>query len=61
MGNSNVGKSNLSFRFLKNEFYEYQQPTIGIDYQTKVVRVEGKVVSVKLWDTAGQERYYSMV
>lgn len=53
MGNSNVGKSNLSFRFLKNEFYEYQQPTIGIDYQTKVVRVEGKVVSVKLWDTAG--------
>lgn len=32
LGNSNVGKSNIALRFLKNEFNDSQQPTIGIDY-----------------------------
>ena len=34
--------------------------TIGVEFATKVVDVEGESVKVQIWDTAGQERYRSM-
>lgn len=32
-------------------------PTIGVDFKTKVINVEGKKIKLQLWDTAGQERF----
>ncbi len=29
----------------------------GVDFQTKVLEVDGRVIALQLWDTAGQERY----
>ena len=36
-------------------------PTIGIDYQFKLIKIDNKTVNIKLWDTAGQEKFQSMV
>ncbi len=32
----------------------------GVDFYSKSLKVDDKVVSLQLWDTAGQERYQSV-
>lgn len=56
IGDSGVGKSNLLSRFTKNEFNLESKSTIGVEFATKTLKVEGKVVKAQIWDTAGQER-----
>ncbi|KAH3765705.1 rab11A, RAB family GTPase [Pelomyxa schiedti] len=57
IGDSGVGKSNLLARFARNEFQLETKSTIGVEFATKNVPCEGKVVKAQIWDTAGQERY----
>ena len=44
IGDSGVGKSNLMSRFTKNEFTLESKTTIGVEFATKSVIVESKVV-----------------
>jgi small GTP-binding protein len=60
VGDSGVGKSNIISRFTKNEFNLESKTTIGVEFATKVVEIEGRQLKVQIWDTAGQERYRSM-
>jgi Rab family protein len=30
------------------------KPTVGIDFVTKTMQVEGQTIRMQLWDTAGQ-------
>nr|CAA98184.1 RAB11H [Lotus japonicus] len=57
IGDSGVGKSNLLSRFTKNEFSLESKSTIGVEFATRSIRVDDKVVKAQVWDTAGQERY----
>lgn len=61
LGDASVGKSCLVVRFSKDEFHEYQEPTIGAAFMTQSVNVdEDYTVKFEIWDTAGQERYRSL-
>ncbi|KAL2476702.1 Ras-related protein RABA1f [Abeliophyllum distichum] len=57
IGDSGVGKTNLLSRFTRNEFSLESKSTIGVEFATRSIRVEDKVVKAQIWDTAGQERY----
>lgn len=57
IGDSGVGKSNLLSRFTRNEFNLESKSTIGVEFATRSIKVDGKVVKAQIWDTAGQERY----
>ncbi|EJU05816.1 ras-domain-containing protein [Dacryopinax primogenitus] len=57
IGDSGVGKSNLLSRFTRNEFNPDSKSTIGVEFATRSLEVDGKVVKAQIWDTAGQERY----
>jgi len=57
IGDSGVGKSNLLSRFTKNEFNLESKTTIGVEFATKTVEIDGKIIKSQIWDTAGQERY----
>jgi len=57
IGDSGVGKSNLLSRFTRNEFSLESKSTIGVEFATRSIHVEDKVVKAQIWDTAGQERY----
>lgn len=57
IGDSGVGKSNLLSRFTRNEFLVESKPTIGVEFATRTLQVDGKVIKAQIWDTAGQERY----
>jgi Ras-related protein Rab-11A len=56
IGDSGVGKSNLLLRFTRNEFNLESKSTIGVEFATKSLNIDGKVIKAQIWDTAGQER-----
>jgi Ras-related protein Rab-1A len=60
IGDSTVGKTSLLFQY-NNQLNPLKQvATVGIDYFTKDVVIEKKVIRTKIWDTAGQERFRSI-
>ena len=60
LGESAVGKSSLVLRFVKGQFHEYQESTIGAAFLTQTVSVDDTTVKLELWDTAGQERFVNL-
>ncbi|XP_014256594.1 ras-related protein Rab-5C isoform X2 [Cimex lectularius] len=60
LGESAVGKSSLVLRFVKGQFHEFQESTIGAAFLTQTVCLDDMTVKFEIWDTAGQERYHSL-
>ncbi|KAL3853915.1 hypothetical protein ACJMK2_013229 [Sinanodonta woodiana] len=62
LGDQGVGKSSIALRFVRGEFNEHGEATIGAAFLTQTINVSGPGQSVKfdIWDTAGQERYHSL-
>lgn len=57
VGDSNVGKTCLTYRFCEGKFLEKSEATIGVDFRERTVEVNGEEIKLQLWDTAGQERF----
>ena len=57
IGDSNVGKTSIMKRYCNNQFSPSYISTVGIDFETKYLRLNGKIINLQIWDTAGQERY----
>ncbi|GFZ09593.1 ras-related small GTP-binding family protein [Actinidia rufa] len=52
-----AGKSSLVLRFVKGQFLEFQESTIGAAFFSQTLAVNDATVKFEIWDTAGQERY----
>ncbi|XP_067663705.1 putative Ras-related protein Rab-33 [Haliotis asinina] len=57
IGDSNVGKTCLTYRFCSGKFPDKTEATIGVDFREKQVNIDKEHVKLQLWDTAGQERF----
>lgn len=54
-------QSSLVLRFVKDQFDDYRESTIGAAFLTQTVSLdENTTVKFEIWDTAGQERYKSL-
>ncbi|KAI5169790.1 Ras-related protein Rab-11A [Pancytospora epiphaga] len=60
IGDSNVGKTSILSRLVKNTIPEESKPTIGVEFGTKTFTIDGTVIKAQIWDTAGQERYHAI-
>ncbi|XP_055804036.1 ras-related protein RHN1 isoform X1 [Solanum dulcamara] len=60
LGDMGAGKSSLVIRFVKGQFLEFQESTIGAAFFSSAVSVNNSTVKFEIWDTAGQERYHSL-
>lgn len=61
IGDSTVGKSSLLKCFTDGTFAEVSDPTVGVDFFARVLKVaDGTPIKLQLWDTAGQERFRSI-
>jgi len=60
LGESSVGKSSIVLKFVQEAFHEFQEPTIGAAFMSKMLSVDNSPVKFEIWDTAGQERYHSL-
>ena len=56
IGDSGVGKTNLLSRFARNEFSLESKSTVGVEFATRTIHVDNKLIKAQIWDTAGQER-----
>jgi small GTP-binding protein len=58
-GDGGVGKTSLIRRYATGKFKESRVLTIGVDFQTQVVEINGRPIKLSIWDIAGQERFGS--
>ena len=57
LGDSNVGKTSLIKRFIKNKFDSNDSSTVGLEFENKKVKINDKIIQLNIMDTAGQEKY----
>ncbi|XP_031269378.1 ras-related protein Rab5-like isoform X1 [Pistacia vera] len=60
LGDMGTGKTSLVLRFVKGQFFDFQESTIGAAFFTQVLSLNEATVKFDIWDTAGQERYHSL-
>jgi small GTP-binding protein len=52
LGSESVGKTALIKRFCSFRFIENSSPTVGSNFETRLVEVNGRKIALQLWDTA---------
>ncbi|KAL3535761.1 hypothetical protein ACH5RR_004222 [Cinchona calisaya] len=60
LGDMGTGKTSLALRFVKGQFHDFEESTIGAAFFTQVLSLNEATVKFDIWDTAGQERYHSL-
>ena len=60
IGNSSVGKSCITMRYIHESFAEEFTSTIGVEYGSKNITINEKIYKIQIWDTAGQENFRSI-
>ncbi|OMJ11028.1 putative Ras-related protein Rab7 [Smittium culicis] len=60
LGDSGVGKTSLMNQYVNRKFTGQYKATIGADFLTREVLIDGKLITMQIWDTAGQERFQSL-
>ncbi len=60
VGDCGVGKSTLLQKYTDSNFNLHYNPTIGVDFTSKIIEVNKTKVKLHIWDTAGQERFRSI-
>ncbi|GAA5850805.1 hypothetical protein JCM9279_003930 [Rhodotorula babjevae] len=62
LGDAACGKSSLLVRLTDNRFLQHSEPTIGVEFGSRIVEINegddaGKRIKLQIWDTAGQESF----
>lgn len=57
VGDGAVGKTALALRYTKNTFSEDYLLTLGVNFLSKLIKVNNKNIKLQIWDTGGQELF----
>ncbi len=60
-GEGGVGKTTLLLKYVNGSFVETTGMTIGIQFHTKNVKLDGVDYTLSLWDLGGQDRFRFML
>jgi small GTP-binding protein len=67
VGNSGIGKTSFMNHIIEKaskkpkDFYNYNQPTIGVDFNIKPFVYKNNNINWNIYDTAGQERFSPII
>ena len=61
LGDQGTGKSSILNRFVDDKFDPNYQATIGLDFQSKNIKIDNQDIHLLLYDTAGQEKFRSLI
>ncbi len=61
IGEGGVGKTSIVLRYTEDRFDEHIKMTIGANFATKKISVNGRVVTLIIWDLGGQPRFHDVV
>ena len=54
------GKTSLVERYVFKKFSDDYNITVGFDFQSKTIHMNGKCISLQIWDTAGTEMFQTL-
>jgi Ras-related protein Rab-1A len=61
LGDSGVGKTSITGRYVDSSFKEAYQATIQVEKRMKIINEDDKTsLRLNIWDTAGQEKFRSI-
>ena len=60
IGDSYVGKSSLLSKYVDNNFDENFNSTIGVDFKSKHLDIDDKMVKLQIWDSSGEKIFKSI-
>ncbi|MBN1802781.1 MAG: GTP-binding protein [Candidatus Lokiarchaeota archaeon] len=61
LGEANVGKTSLLYRYIENKFRDNYKATLGVNLLKKEAEIEGYgIVTIQIWDLGGQESFKSL-
>ena len=60
-GDGGVGKTTLINRYISGKYSEDFRMTIGVDFYTKNIEVEGIRVNLQIWDFAGEQQFKNLL
>jgi small GTP-binding protein len=60
LGDSGVGKSSLILRWTEDTFSTDLIGTVGVNFKSRRVKVDGESINAQVWDTAGQEQFHQI-
>lgn len=59
-GDSTVGKTTLTTKYITGKFFADTRLTMGINIRVKQFKVEKKTIELQIWDFGGEERFRFM-
>lgn len=60
LGEGGVGKTSLKARYMSGEFTNKYIATLGVDFGTHEIKLDGNKVKISIWDVAGQKQFQSI-
>ena len=57
VGDSSVGKTSLSIRITKDQYFQNQNATIGFDIFNYIAKINDLIIKLQIWDTCGLEEF----
>jgi len=61
LGEANVGKTSLLYRYIENKFRDNYKATLGVNLLKKEANIEGYgLITIQIWDLGGQESFKSL-
>jgi len=61
IGDEAVGKTCLLLQFTDKRYRTTHQVTVGVEFGSRTVDINGKLIKLQCWDTAGQDRFRSII
>lgn len=61
IGDSGVGKTSIISRLISNEFSEIHTPSLSLEYNNHLIKINNYTIRMQIWDTAGQEKTNSLI
>ena len=58
LGDSAIGKTSLLLKYVDGYFPKIYISTIGVEFKSKTINLNGMDIKLQIWDTAGQERFH---
>ncbi len=49
--NSDVGKSCFLSRYVEGVFKDDHEPTLGVEFASKIIDLEAQIIKTQIWDT----------
>ncbi len=57
LGDASVGKTTLTHKYVSGIFLDNPRLTIGVDFLSKKVVIDGKSTRLQIWDFGGEDRF----